>query len=225
MARATVADTDTDLARRIQRRVDNLPPKLQAHIARAQDVARELAPYHKVPPEQAALGLLAHDVARAMSGAELLHCAAQFALPVGIVDRRVPVLLHGPVGAEILRREEGLTATAGHLSAHPELVAGWPDNETDTGTALYQAVYWHTTAHPGLDAMGKVVFLADKLDPNKLKKYPYQPRIMELARENLDAALLEFLTRQIIDLTGRGLLVHPMMVKTRNALLAAGTAD
>ena len=232
---------DAELARRIQRRVDNLPPKLQAHIARAQEVARELAPYHNVPPEQAALGILAHDVARAMSGSELLHCAAQFALPVGIVDRRVPVLLHGPVGAEILRREEGLTDTAGHLSAHPELVEGrescsgtatahpelvegGTDSGTDTGTALYQAVYWHTTAHPGLDAMGKLVFLADKLDPNKGKKYPYQPLIMELARENLDAAIMEFLTRQIIDLTGRGLLVHPMMVKARNALLATGAA-
>lgn len=201
---------DMDLERRIQRRVDNLPPKLQAHIARAQEVARELAPYHQVSPEQAALGLLAHDVARAMSGAELLHCAAQFALPVGIVDRRVPVLLHGPVGAEILRREEGLTAAG-------------EDGDNDWGE-LYQAVYWHTTAHPGLDAMGKVVFLADKLDPNKLKKYPYQPRIMELARENLDAAILEFLTRQIVDLTSHGLLVHPMMVKARNALLATGSA-
>ena len=201
---------DPDLARRIQRRVDNLPPKLQAHIARAQEVARELAPYHKVSPEQAALGILAHDVARAMSGAELLHCAAQFALPVGIVDRRVPVLLHGPVGAEILRREEGLTAAG-------------EDGDKGCG-GLYQAVYWHTTAHPGLDDMGKVVFLADKLDPNKGKKYPYQPRIMELARENLDAAILEFLTRQIIDLTGRGLLVHPMMIQARNALLATGAA-
>ena len=47
---------------------------------------------------------------------------------------------------------------------------------------------------------------------------------MELARENLDAALLEFLTRQIIDLTGRGLLVHPMMVQARNTLLATGMA-
>lgn len=207
MARATLAAAD--LERRIQRRVDNLPPKLQAHIARAQEVARELAPYHKVSPEQAALGILAHDVARAMSGSELLHCAAQFALPVGMVDRRVPVLLHGPVGAEILRREEGLTAVG--------------DNGDNDWGELYQAVYWHTTAHPGLDAMGKVVFLADKLDPNKLKKYPYQSRIMELARENLDAALLDFLTRQIVDLAGRGLLVHPMMVKARNALLATGT--
>lgn len=190
------------MALRIQRRVDALPPKLQAHIARAQDVARELAPYHQVSPEQAALGILAHDVARALPGAELLHCAAQFGLPVGLVDRRAPVLLHGPVGAEILRREEGLTAAA----------------------ALYQAVYWHTTAHPALDKLGKVVFLADKLDPNKGKKYPYQPRLRELARENLDAAILEFLTRQLVDLAGRGLMVHPMLVKTRNALLATRAA-
>lgn len=195
-------ETDADLARRIQRRVDALPPKLQAHIARAQDVARELAPWHQVSPEQAALGLLAHDVARAMPGAELLQCAAQFGLPVGLVDRRAPVLLHGPVGAEILRQEEGLA----------------------DGGYLYQAVYWHTTAHPGLDNLGKVVFLADKLDPNKGKKYPYQPLLMELARENLDAAILEFLTRQLVDLAGRGLMVHPMLVKTRNALLATAAA-
>lgn len=190
------------MARRIQRRVDVLPPKLQAHIARAQDVARELAPWHQVSPERAALGILAHDVARALPGAELLRCAAEFGLPVGLVDRRAPVLLHGPVGAEILRREEGLADTA----------------------ALYQAVYWHTTAHPGLDNLGKVVFLADKLDPNKRKKYPYQPRIRELAQENLDAAILEFLTRQLADLAGRGFMIHPMLVKTRNALLATAAA-
>ena len=190
------------MALRIQRRVDVLPPKLQAHIARAQDVARELAPWHQVSPEQAVLGILAHDVARAMPGAELLRCAAQFGLPVGLVDRRAPVLLHGPVGAEILRREAGLT----------------------DGGYLYQAVYWHTTAHPGLDNLGKVVFLADKLDPNKGKKYPYQPLLRELARESLDAAILEFLTRQLLDLTGRGFMIHPMLVKTRNALLATAAA-
>lgn len=199
----------TDLEGRIQRRVDALPPKLQAHIARAQDEARELSPYHGVAPERAALGILAHDIARAMPGAELLRYAAQFDLPLGVVDRRVPVLLHGPVGAEILRREEGVDAAG----AAPGCCGG--------DVALYQAVYWHTTAHPDLDDLGKVVFLADKLDPNKGKKYPYQPQLRKLARESLDAAILEFLTRQLVDLTGRGLMVHPMMVKARNALLSS----
>ena len=86
---------------------------------------------------------------------------------------------------------------------------------------MYQAVYWHTTFHPTLvDDMGKVVFLADKLDPNKRKRIPYQPEIMEMALEDLDAAILEFLNRQVVDLTGKGKAVHPMMLEAREALRA-----
>ena len=193
---------DTTIESRIQQRVAALPTGLQAHIGRAQEVARELASYHNVDPDRAALGILAHDVARAMPGPELIVQAARFRLPVRPVEESVPLLLHGPVGAEILRVEDGLAAGG---------------EEAD----LYQAVYWHTTFHPTLvDDMGKVVFLADKLDPNKRKRIPYQPEIMQLARENLDAAILEFLNRQIIDLTARGKEVHPMMLEARDALAA-----
>ncbi len=185
----------------LQQRVVGLPGPLQAHIARAQGIARELAPHHGVDPERATLGILAHDVARALPGAELIERAAQYDLPIGAVERQVPILLHGPVGAEILRREDGLTAAGDDVD-------------------LYQAVYWHTTAHPALDRLGQVVFLADKLDPNKRKRYPYQPQILELARDNLDAALLEFLTRQVADLADRGHIAHPMMLETRRALLS-----
>ena len=191
---------DASLESRIRQRVERLPAGLQAHIARAQEVARELASHHTIDPERAALGILAHDVARAMPGPELLERAACFQLPVGPVDRAVPMLLHGPVGAEILRVEDGLAAG---------------DGERD----IYQAVYWHTTFHPTLvDDLGKVVFLADKLDPNKRKKIPYQPEIMALALEDLDAAILEFLGRQIAGLTGQGKAVHPMMLKAWEGL-------
>ncbi len=191
---------DTALESRIQQRVAALPAGLQAHIGRAQEVARELAPHHGVDPERAALGILAHDVARAMPGPELIAQAGRFRLPVRPVEANVPLLLHGPVGAEILRVEDGLAARG---------------EEED----LYQAVYWHTTFHPTLvDEMGKVVFLADKLDPNKRKRIPYQPAIMELALENLDAAILEFLSRQIIDLNSEGKEVHPMMLEARDSL-------
>ncbi len=191
---------DTTTESRIQQRVSTLPAGLQAHIGRAQEVARELAPYHNVDPDRTALGILAHDVARAMQGSELIAHATRFHLPIRPVEENVPLLLHGPVGAEILRVEDGLAAGG---------------EEED----LYQAVYWHTTFHPTLvDEMGKVVFLADKLDPNKRKKIPYQPELMELARENLDAAILEFLNRQVADLTDRGKEVHPMMLKARDSL-------
>ena len=197
----TTEQMDATIESRISQRVSALPTGLQAHIARAQDVARELAPYHRVNTDRAALGILAHDVARAMPGPELIVQANRFALPIAPVEQAVPLLLHGPVGAEILRVEDGLDSAG---------------SEAD----LYQAVYWHTTFHPNLlDDVGKVVFLADKLDPNKRKRIPYQPEIMELAMENLDVAIREFLNRQILEMTAKGQAVHPMMIKARDALL------
>ena len=182
----------------VQRRVDRLPAGLQAHIHRVVEIARELAVCHGINQEQAALAALAHDVARAMTDGELLRRAAGMGLPIGVVDRRVPILLHGPVGAEILQQEAGLT-----------------------DISIYKAVYWHTTANPDLDELGKVVFIADKLDPAKIDSYPYLPQIRQMAFQDLDGAILHFLTRQAMDRLNRGELVHPVMVETRNALLVA----
>ncbi|MCH8280413.1 MAG: bis(5'-nucleosyl)-tetraphosphatase (symmetrical) YqeK [Chloroflexi bacterium] len=189
------------LALQIQSRVNKLPPGLQAHINRVSDIARELAPHHGVDPDRAALGMLAHDVARAMPNQELLRHAAEFNLPVTLVERQMPVMLHGPVGAEILQREDGLT-------------------EED----LYQAVYWHTTGHPSLDRLGKVVFLADKLDPLKISRYPYLPFLRELALEDLDRAILEFLSRETVARATTNEMVHPATVETRNHLLAISSS-
>jgi len=182
----------------VQRRVNRLPTGLQAHVHRVVEIARELAVCHGINQEQAALAGLAHDVARAMTDGELLRRAAGMGLPIGVVDRRVPILLHGPVGAEILQQEAGLT-----------------------DISIYKAVYWHTTANPDLDELGKVVFIADKLDPAKIDSYPYLPQIRQMAFQDLDRAILHFLTRQAMDRLNRGELVHPVMVETRNALLVA----
>ena len=187
----------TDRAALIQERVDRLPPGLQAHIYRVCGIARELARQHGLDEEKAVLGMLAHDVARAMPGGELLRLAPELGVPIGLVDRRVPVMLHGPVGAELLRQHDGI------------------DYEP-----LLEAVYWHTTSHPSLDTLGKVVFLADKLDPNKQGRYPYLPQMHKTAMEDLDRATLMFLTRETMARVERGELIHPAMVEARNHLLA-----
>ena len=102
--------TDASTETRIKQRVATLPAGLRAHIGRAQEVARELAPFHDVDPDRAALGILAHDVARAMPGPDLLAQAGRFHLAIGPIEASTPLLLHGPVGAEILRVEDGLAA-------------------------------------------------------------------------------------------------------------------
>ena len=185
-----------DLSHRIQRRVGTLPPLLQAHIHRVRNIAADLAERHGLDKEQTSLAVLAHDIARAMPGDELIRRAEDLGLPVSLVDRRIPVFLHGPVGAEILRREE-------HLDDGP----------------VYAAARWHTTGHPSLDQLGKAVFLADKLDPQKRNRYPYSSYLHHLAMEDLDEAMLEFLNRELAARVSRSQLVHPVMVDTRNALL------
>ena len=186
-----------DLETLVNRRVAGLPDGLRKHIYRVRDIAANLAERHGLDPQLAALAMLAHDVARAMPGRQLLYRAEQLEVPVTALECSLPILLHGPVGAKILKLEDGLT-----------------------DESLYQAVYWHTSAHPSLDRLGKLVFLADKLDPEKSVTYPYLPELMELAVQDLDLGVLEFASREIIARTQRGEMVHPVLVETRNALLA-----
>ena len=185
-----------ELLQRLQTRLNSLPDGLQAHIYRVRDVAQELAARHGIDPDRAELGALAHDVCRAVPGDDLLKMSANLGVPVTDVDRDFPLLLHGPVGAALLRKEDGLT-----------------------DQALYDAVRWHSTAHASLDDLGKLIFLADKLEPQKAAVYSYQARLHEMALESLDLALLEFLTREMAARIEKGETVHPASVDARNSLV------
>lgn len=185
-----------DLLQRLQARLESLPDGLQAHIYRVRDVALELAAPHGIDLQRAELGTLAHDVCRAVPGGDLLKMSAELGVSVSDVELDFPLLLHGPVGAELLRREDDLT-----------------DHE------LYEAVRWHSTAHASLDPLGKLVFLADKLDPQKAAVYSYQSKLHDMALESLDLALLEFLSREMAVRFERGETVHPASVDARNSLI------
>ena len=185
-----------ELLQRLQTRLESLPDGLQAHIYRVRDVALELASRHDIEPERAELGALAHDVCRAVSGDSLLRMSAEMGVSVSDVEQDFPILLHGPVGAELLRREEDLID---------------PD--------LYEAVRWHSTAHASLAPLGKLIFLADKLDPQKAAVYSYQAKLHDMALESLDLALLEFLSREMATRVERGETVHPASLDARNSLI------
>ena len=54
--------------------------------------------------------------------------------------------------------------------------------------------------------------------------YPYIPLLRELAMEDLNRALLEFLTRETIAPVSNGELVHPASYEMLNSLVAASMA-
>ena len=186
---------------RIRRRIRRLPPDLAEHCQRVEQIARQLAQRHGQDADAIGIAALAHDATRHFSGLENLLRMEEYGLPpVTELERRHPAILHGPVGAELLKREDGLT-----------------------DPVLYRAIYWHTTGNPeGGDAVGHIIFLADKLDPAKSRCYPWQPELAELAAANLPAAMLLFLTRNLARLLEAGVPVHPAGIAARNALLLAG---
>ena len=119
------------------------------------------------------LAILGHDVARAAKKSEILRQAGRFEMPVLDIERRAPVTLHGPVGAELLRHDDGL-------------------EDED----ILAAVRFHTTGSADMTPLGLLVFIADKLEPRKIKSYPYQQELRHIANESLSQAVLEFLCRE-----------------------------
>ena len=181
---------------RFRERFHALPDKLRAHIFRTRDVGLDLASRHGIDEARAELAILGHDVARAYRKGEILRQADRFGLSVSCIEQRAPVTLHGPVGAELLRHEDGLE-----------------DEE------ILAAVRWHTTSYPDQSDLGLLVFIADKLEPNKIKSYPYQNELLYIARESLDMAVLEFLSRETIRRISERKPVHPNSVKALNSLV------
>ncbi len=182
----------------LEARLGALPEGLQAHIGRVRAIARELAAVHGVDADLAELTAAAHDVARHLPPRTLLEEAERLGLAVHSVERVAPILLHGPVGAAWLRNDG-----------------------TVTDPGVLEGVHWHTTAHPDLAPVGKVVFLADKLDPQKAKIYPFQAAVRQAAFKDLSDGILAFLDGALRQHLERGQLIHPSSTDTRNALLMA----
>ena len=183
---------------RINRRMRRLPPGLLEHCQRVEEIARELAERHGEDVEAIGIAALAHDATKHFSGVENLLRMEEYDLPpVSEFERRNPAILHGMVGAELLKREDGL--------GHPQ---------------LYNAIYWHTVGDPaGGDPIAHIVFLAEKLDPVKVKRYPWQGELKELAEHDLPAAVTMFLTRNLVRMLDKGSAVHPAAIEARNSLL------
>jgi predicted HD superfamily hydrolase involved in NAD metabolism len=180
----------------LQARLDALPGGLRNHINRVRGIARDLAGAHGIDQDLAELTAAAHDIARHISGSQLIEEAERMGFPVNTLERSVPILLHGPVGAAWLT-EDGTVSDPGVL----------------------EGVRWHTTAHPDLAPVGQVVFIADKLDPHKAKAYPFQDTVRAAAYLNLQDGALAFLDGMLKLQLDRGNVIHPLCTDTRNSLL------
>ena len=58
--------------------------------------------------------------------------------------------------------------------------------------SFFNSIRWHTSGNTNFDLENKIVFLSDKLDPNKINKRPELNKIKDLAYKNLDDSIIRF---------------------------------
>ena len=92
----------------IEESFKDLPKGLKTHISTVVEIARELAETHSADASEVYLASKGHDICRLTPPEVLLELATEFSVPISDVDREIPMLLHGPVGANILAQHMDL---------------------------------------------------------------------------------------------------------------------
>lgn len=179
-----------------------LPPGLIAHIDRVVVLAGTFATRHDLSLASVQLAARGHDLLRAVPPSELLVRARAHGLEIDPVELREPVLLHGPLAAI-------------------ELADRFAVQDAD----VLHAIRWHTTGHPDYSAEAWAMFVADKVEPEKVQRRPALARVRALADQDLETAALAYLDLTLIAAVEEGWQLHPMSNAARNALLARGARE
>ncbi len=190
----------TDVRAELQAAVAELPAGLRDHVSRVVTEARRLAHQHGIEEERVIIAALGHDLCRGHTQAELLDAAEAADLAIRDEERSQPILLHGPLGALLMAERYGITDA--------EVLA---------------AARHHTTARAGMSQLERLLFVADKIEPEKARSQPALAEAREAAQraapESLDAAMRIILDYQVSRAIERGWPLHPDTVAARNELL------
>lgn len=173
-----------------------MPEHRLRHALGVAETAEILARRFGADPQRARLAGLLHDIARDFADDEMLRRAKAAQLQVSEYGFAMPLLLHGLVAAVMAREEYGV--------ADPEIL---------------QAIAVHTVGSEYMSQLDKVLFVADKIEPNR--RHGSVQEIRRQAETDLDAALLSCLDESIRYALKIGCLLHPTSVKARNAVLTA----
>ncbi len=122
---------------------------------------------------------IAHDIFREVPLTETIIYSLNDGYPLCEEELENPVLLHGRLGAELLKKTFGIE-----------------DEE------ILQAIRWHTSGHPDMGKLGQVLFVADYIEPGRAHiNTAFRDKIANL---DLDDLTLVILNKQIAYLRSCG---------------------
>jgi len=174
---------------------NNLNEKRYIHTLGTADCAKELAKQFGLNQDKAYLAGLLHDCAKCFPNEELLDIIHKH-LDVEECEMLNYKTLHAPVSAYIAETEFKIT-----------------DKE------ILSAIRWHTLGRLDMTDFEKIVFIADKIEPNT-RDEEYSTKIRELlSQENgLNKALLKCYKETIKSLVKRDLKICLLTIEIYNKL-------
>jgi predicted HD superfamily hydrolase involved in NAD metabolism len=170
------------------------------HICGVADVARRIAAAAGEDVFLAELGGWLHDACKEVKDKELVKMAEGFGMDLHPIERAHGHLLHGPVAAEVARRELNVS------------------NE-----ALLDAVKEHTLGAVPMTNLSKIVFLADCLEEGRPRDYtdPIWQALDIDGTCDLDNAVYKACDLNLQHVMETGRPIHPLTVEVRNYYLDA----
>lgn len=172
----------------------NVGEKRFIHILGVEKMAVELAEIYSVDKARCRTSALYHDFTKFYSLEKNFEVLDKYEHEVDEIEETTVSLLHAKTGALLAKYEFGV-------------------EDED----VINAIYYHTTGRPNMSLIEKIIFVADAVEEGR--KYEGVEYFRNLARENLDRAVLEVSDSQIEDLVKKRKLIHPNTVNSRNYLL------
>lgn len=175
----------------------NLTAEKYVHSLGTAQAAREIAKKCGYDEEKAYFAGLVHDCAKNLSHEELLALIerAPFELQEG--ETCNGKILHAPAGAVFAREKFGIE-----------------DEE------ILSAVRWHTLGRVGMTDLEKIIFLADKIEPETRGREAYEERLKSLdipgGLENEILACYSYTIKSLVD---RQLKICSQTIEVYNYLL------
>lgn len=174
---------------------ENLNAERYSHSLGTAECARELAQQYSLDEEKAYTAGLLHDCAKCFSNEQLLEIIHKN-LQVEECEMLNYKTLHAPVSAY-----------------YAEKFFGVDDNE------ILSAIRWHTLGQLEMSDFEKIIFLADKIEPNTRDK-EYSAKIKSYLNEEngLNKALLKCYKETIKSLVKRDLKICLLTIEIYNKL-------
>ncbi|WP_299144077.1 bis(5'-nucleosyl)-tetraphosphatase (symmetrical) YqeK [uncultured Dialister sp.] len=171
-----------------------LSPKRFRHSRGVAETARHLAEKYGADAHKAYAAGWVHDCAKELSLTEMQHIVQEAGIKADKYLLSSRALLHGPAGSVLTETKYGIS-----------------DRD------IQSAVYFHTTGHPDMTLLEKIIFLADYIEPSR--DFPGVDKLRKLAEIDLDEALLAAYDSTISHLLDQKAYIYDLTFTGRNDLI------